>query len=56
MMAIMTRPAVRLRGSLDVPQDAYATAKVRKLIIYMELHIELVARQLYPEAIFGAKA
>jgi glutathione S-transferase len=28
---------------------------VRELIIYSELHIELVARQLYPEAFFGGK-
>lgn len=38
-----------------LPQDAYAAAKVRELIIYVELHIELVARQLYAEAFFGGK-
>ena len=38
-----------------LPQDAYAAAKVRELILYSELHLELVARQLYPEAFFGGK-
>ena len=38
-----------------LPSDPYAAAKVRELIIYSELHIELVARQLYPEAFFGGK-
>lgn len=38
-----------------VPSDPYQAAKVRELIIYLELHLELVARQLYPEAFFGGK-
>lgn len=38
-----------------LPADPYAAAKVRELIIYSELHLELVARQLYPEAFFGGK-
>lgn len=38
-----------------LPADPYAAAKVRELIIYSELHIELVARELYPEAFFGGK-
>jgi glutathione S-transferase len=38
-----------------MPQDPYAAAKVRELILYCELHLELVARQLYPEAFFGGK-
>lgn len=38
-----------------LPQAPYAAAKVRELIIYSELHLELVARQLYPEAFFGGK-
>ena len=38
-----------------MPQDPYAAAKVRELILYSELHLELVARQLYPEAFFGGK-
>ena len=38
-----------------LPADPYAAAKVRELIIYSELHLELVARQLYAEAFFGGK-
>lgn len=38
-----------------LPADPYAAAKMRELIIYSELHIELVARELYPEAFFGGK-
>lgn len=38
-----------------LPADPYAEAKVRELIIFSELHLELVARQLYPEAFFGGK-
>lgn len=38
-----------------LPADPYAAAKVRELIIYSELHLELVARELYPEAFFGGK-
>jgi glutathione S-transferase len=35
-----------------LPTDPFAAAKVRELIIYSELHLELVARQLYAEAFF----
>lgn len=38
-----------------LPADPMAAAKVRELIVYMELHLELVARELYPEAYFGGK-
>lgn len=38
-----------------LPADPYAAAKVREIIIYCELHLELVARNLYPEAFFGGK-
>ena len=38
-----------------LPADPYEAAKVRELILYCELHLELVARQLYPEAFFGGK-
>lgn len=38
-----------------MPPDAYAAAKVRELVRYLELHLELVARNLYPEAFFGGK-
>lgn len=38
-----------------LPSDALAAAKVRELTVFLELHLELVARQLYPEAFFGGK-
>lgn len=38
-----------------MPADPFAAAKVRELVRYMELHLELVARNLYPEAFFGGK-
>lgn len=38
-----------------VPADAFAAAKVHELSHYMDLHLELVARNLYPEAFFGGK-
>lgn len=36
-----------------VPAQAFAAAKVRELITFLELHLELVARNLYPQAFFG---
>lgn len=36
-----------------VPADAFAAAKVRELITFIELHLELVARDLYGQAFFG---
>lgn len=36
-----------------LPPDAYAAAKVRELVLFLELHLELVARNLYPQAFFG---
>ncbi|MCU0763279.1 MAG: glutathione S-transferase [Hydrogenophaga sp.] len=38
-----------------LPPDAFAAGKVRELVRYLELHLELVARNLYPEAFFGGK-
>jgi len=38
-----------------IPADPFQAAKVRELITFMELHLELVARELYPEAFFGGK-
>ena len=35
------------------PADAFARAKCRELIEHIELHLELPARRLYPEAFFG---
>ena len=37
------------------PADPYAAAKVRELVTFLELYLELVARNLYPEAFFGGK-
>ena len=36
-----------------IPADPFQAAKVRELITFMELHLELVARNLYPQAFFG---
>jgi hypothetical protein len=30
-----------------------ASAKVRELVVFIDLHLELVARELYPKAFFG---
>jgi glutathione S-transferase len=37
------------------PADPLAAAKVRELIVFMELHLELIARELYPKAFFGGE-
>lgn len=37
------------------PADPLAKAKVRELVQYIELHMELVARRLYREYFFGGK-
>ncbi len=39
-----------------LPKDPLAAAKVRELIQFIELHLALVARDLYGEAFFGGKA
>ncbi len=36
-----------------VPADAFAAAKVRELCTFINLHLELVARELYAQAFFG---
>jgi glutathione S-transferase len=38
-----------------LPSDPFQAAKARELVRYIELHLELVARNLYPEAFFGGK-
>jgi glutathione S-transferase len=38
-----------------LPTDPFAAAKVRELITFMDLHLDLVARELYAEAFFGGK-
>ena len=36
-----------------LPADPFAAAKVRELITFIELHLELVAREMYGQAFFG---
>jgi len=36
-----------------LPADPFLAAKQRELITFIELHLELVARELYPQAFFG---
>ena len=36
-----------------LPAEPFAAAKVRELIVFVELHLELVARELYGQAFFG---
>jgi glutathione S-transferase len=36
-----------------MPADPFEAAKVRELVVFLELHLELVARRLYPQAFFG---
>ncbi len=36
-----------------LPADPFAAAKVHELISFIDLHLELVARDLYPQAFFG---
>lgn len=36
-----------------LPADPFAAAKVRELIVFIELHMELAARELYGQAFFG---
>ena len=39
-----------------VPADPFAAAKVRELCTFVDLHLELVARELYGQAFFGGSA
>jgi glutathione S-transferase len=38
-----------------LPRDPFRRAKVRETVTFLELHLELVARRLYPQAFFGGK-
>ncbi len=38
-----------------LPKDPFAAAKVQELVTFLDLHLELVARELYAEAYFGGK-
>jgi len=44
--ALQPRPAL-------LPADPWAAAKVRELTTFVDLHLELVARELYGKAFFG---
>jgi glutathione S-transferase len=39
-----------------VPADPLAAAKVRELAVFVDMHLELVARELYGQAFFGGTA
>ena len=59
-LGILTESQVLIEYIEDVypkhplyPTEAYARAKCRELIEHIELHLELPARRLYPEAFFG---
>ena len=39
-----------------LPADAWNRAKLRELVTFIDLHLELVARQTYGQAFFGAAA
>jgi glutathione S-transferase len=39
-----------------LPPDAWGRAKVHELVTFIDLHLELVARQLYSQAFFGGPA
>ncbi len=38
-----------------MPADPWQAGKVRELITFIDLHLELVARELYPKAFFGGE-
>ena len=38
-----------------LPADPLAAAKVREIATFVDLHLELVARDLYPQAFFGGQ-
>lgn len=38
-----------------LPKDPWARAKVREIATFMDLHVELVARELYGRAFFGGE-
>jgi glutathione S-transferase len=38
-----------------LPSDPFAAAKVRELTQFIELHLELVAREIYAQAFFGGQ-
>ncbi|TAK94873.1 MAG: glutathione S-transferase family protein [Aquabacterium sp.] len=51
--AIMEYIETRWPTPALIPADPWQAAKVRELITYCDLHVELCARQLYSQAFFG---
>jgi glutathione S-transferase len=39
-----------------LPSDPWERAKLQELVLFIDLHLELVARQLYGQAFFGGEA
>jgi glutathione S-transferase len=50
--AIMEYIEARFPEPRLLPVDPFQAAKVRELVTFLELHLELVARELYPKAFF----
>ena len=53
--AILDYIEVRYPTPPLLPADPFQAAKVRELITFVDLHLELVARELYPKAFFGGE-
>lgn len=51
--AIMEYIETRWPTPALIPADPWQAAKVRELVTYCDLHVELCARQLYSQAFFG---
>ena len=54
--AIMEYVDAAFPGPPLMPADPFAAAKVRELIVFIDLHLELVVRELYGQAFFGGAA
>jgi glutathione S-transferase len=54
--AIMEYIDAAYPGTPLVPGEPFAAAKMRELIAFVDLHLELVARELYGQAFFGGAA
>ncbi len=52
---ILDLPGKHAPGAGADAADPYEAAKVRELIQFIDLHLELVARELYPQAFFGGQ-
>jgi glutathione S-transferase len=52
-MAIVEYIEAKFPNPPLMPADLWQQAKVRELIVFVDLHLELVVRELYPQAFFG---